>query len=264
MAFLTVMMASWCACSQDNERPGRPVVVAEEEKKSEGIAPAPQADWKPPRSEDRINDRLSMVETQIANRRISDTRVLEGMRHVPRHWFVPPSRQAEAYEDRPLGIGAGQTISQPYIVALMTQALDLEPGEKVLEVGTGSGYQAAVLSEITSEVFTVEIIEKLAEEAAGLYAEKGYSVIESKAADGYFGWEEHAPFDAIIVTCAASHIPPALVQQLKPEGKLCIPVGGPFSTQRLMLLTKKEDGTTTSKNLELVRFVPMTGAIEAQ
>ncbi len=254
------------ACSKDAETTGQPPAQQISNSNSSGLESqdVPHREWHPPRSEERKGERGEMVDLQIDRRGISDEKVLEAMRQVPRHWFVPLFRRGEAYEDQPLGIGGGQTISQPYIVALMTQALDLQPGEKVLEVGTGSGYQAAVLSEITPEVYTVEIIEELAEDAAKLFQEKGYTVIHSKAADGYYGWEEHAPYDAIIVTCAASHIPPALVQQLKPGGQLCIPVGGPFSTQRLMLLTKKEDGTTTSKNLELVRFVPMTGAIEEQ
>ncbi|MCA9426079.1 MAG: protein-L-isoaspartate(D-aspartate) O-methyltransferase [Candidatus Omnitrophica bacterium] len=267
ISFFTLFALAWLACSNDAGVSGesspdnqstseRSTEVKKEETSS--------SSWIPPRTEERVNERLSMVENQIENRGVDDQRVLEAMRNVPRHWFVPLFRRGSAYEDRPLGIGGGQTISQPYIVAVMTQALELEPGDKVLEIGTGSGYQAAVLSELTPHVFTIEISERLAKEAADLFHEKGYTVIQSKAGDGYQGWEEHAPYDAIIVTCAAPYIPPALVEQLKPGGRLCIPVGETFATQQLMLIAKMEDGTTTSKNLEFVRFVPMTGEIDKQ
>ena len=219
-------------------------------------------EWTPPRSRERRTERREMVESQVASRGIDDASVLEAMRNVPRHWFVPSSQQRHAYEDRPLRIGHGQTISQPFIVALMTEVLKLRPGDKVLEVGTGSGYQAAVLSELTRNVFTVEIVEPLAKRSSEDLTSRGYGVIQGRQADGYYGWGEEAPFDAIIVTCAASHIPPPLVRQLKPGGRMCIPVGGLFATQRLMLLTKLEDGTTQSETIELVRFVPMTGDIE--
>ena len=208
--------------------------------------------------------RQRMVSQQILARGLTDEAVLGALATVPRHRFVAPDYAELAYEDMPLSIPAGQTISQPYIVAVMTQALELEPGDKVLEIGTGSGYQAAVLSELTPHVFTIEISERLAKEAEDLFQEKGYTVIQSKAGDGYQGWEEHAPYDAIIVTCAAPYIPPALIEQLKPGGRLCIPVGETFATQQLLLIIKMEDGTTTSRNLELVRFVPMTGDIQKQ
>jgi protein-L-isoaspartate(D-aspartate) O-methyltransferase len=221
-------------------------------------------EWTPPRSNERRSERREMVESQIANRGIEDASVLAALRNVPRHWFVPSGQQRYAYEDRPLRIGEGQTISQPFIVALMTETLDLEPGDKVLEIGTGSGYQAAVLSELTRNVFTVEIVEPLAKRSSEDFDSRGYGVIQCRHADGYYGWEEEAPFDAVIVTCAASHIPPTLVRQLKPGGRMCIPVGGLFATQRLMLLTKLEDGTTQSETVELVRFVPMTGDIERE
>jgi len=222
--------------------------------------------WSPPRTEERKKEREEMVKEQLVTwgRNVKDPAVLDAMRNVPRHWFVPYKAQSLAYADRPLGIGYAQTISQPFIVALMTQALELKAGDAVLEIGTGSGYQAAILSELTHRVYTIEIVEELAKKTADLLKERKYSVIRTKHADGYFGWEEHGPFDAIIVTCAASHIPSLLIKQLKPGGRMCIPVGGPFATQRLMLLTKQEDGTTRSKNLELVRFVPMTGAIEGE
>jgi len=220
--------------------------------------PIPE-NWSPPRSDERSDERREMVESQIANRGIDDASVLAALRNVPRHWFVPDNQQRSAYEDRPLGIGHGQTISQPYIVALMTAILKVKPGDKVLEVGTGSGYQAAIL---TSNVYTIEIVAPLARRSLETFQTRGYEVVRIKHGDGYFGWEERAPFDAVIVTCAASHIPPPLVQQLKPGGRMCIPVGGPFATQRLMLLTKLEDGTTRTETVELVRFVPMTGEIE--
>ncbi len=179
------------------------------------------------------------------------------MLKVPRHFFVPPERSALAYQDSPVPIGHGQTISQPYIVALMTQAMELKPGMKVLEVGTGSGYQAAILAEITPEVFTIEIIRPLYEAASGRLKNLGYESVKVLLGDGYYGWQEFAPFDRIIVTCAALHIPPPLFDQLKPGGKMVIPVGGTFETQRLLLVTKDESGGRSSKALELVRFVPL-------
>jgi protein-L-isoaspartate(D-aspartate) O-methyltransferase len=226
------------------------------------VSKASGREWEPPRSGERKIERREMVESQIASRGIEDASVLAAMRNVPRHWFVPSGQQRHAYEDRPLTIGHGQTISQPFIVALMTEVLKLKPGDKVLEIGTGSGYQAAILSELTRNVFTVEIVEALAKRSSEDFASRGYEVIRTRRADGYYGWEEEAPFDAVVVTCAASHIPPPLVRQLKPGGRMCIPVGGLFATQRLMLLTKLEDGTTQSETVELVRFVPMTGDIE--
>jgi protein-L-isoaspartate(D-aspartate) O-methyltransferase len=219
-------------------------------------------EWSRPRTAERRKDRQDMVEYQIRRRGDWSDSVLAAMRNVPRHWFVPGSEQGAAYADRPVPIGHGQTISQPYIVALMTEVLALGAGDKVLEVGTGSGYQAAVLNELTPNVFSVEIIEPLADRAAETFKARGYDAIRTKHADGYFGWPEHAPFDAIIVTCAASHVPPPLIQQLKPGGRMCIPVGGPFWNQRLLLITKEPDGTTRSKNLLPVSFVPMTGEIE--
>ena len=203
-----------------------------------------------------------MVNYQIRSRHIRSPRVLDAMRDVPRHWFIPHSHRSAAYRDHAVSIGHGQTISQPYIVALMTDALEVEEGHRVLEVGTGSGYQAAVLSELTPHVYSIEIVKPLAERVRKTFAERGYDPISTRCGDGYFGWEQHGPYDAIIVTCAASHVPPPLVQQLKPGGKMCIPVGGPYSTQRLILITKREDGLTESRNLLHVRFVPMTGEVE--
>jgi protein-L-isoaspartate(D-aspartate) O-methyltransferase len=188
---------------------------------------------------------------------ITDPAVLSAMERVPRHLFVPPDVSPYAYQDSALPIGAGQTISQPYIVALMTQALELKPGMKVLEVGTGSGYQAAVLEEMTPAVFTIEIIKALCESARDRLKRLGYHKAQVRLGDGYYGWPELAPFDRIIVTCAALHIPPPLFEQLSPGGKMLIPVGGNFETQRLLLVSKDESGGRTSKTIELVRFVPL-------
>jgi protein-L-isoaspartate(D-aspartate) O-methyltransferase len=188
--------------------------------------------------------------------------VLEAMRQVPRHLFVAPELQRAAYADRPLPIGYGQTISQPYIVALMTEALQLRAGAKVLEVGTGSGYQAAVLSELTPRVLTIEIIHALGEEARQRLQRLGYYTVRVRIGDGYFGWPEEAPFDGIIVTCAAGHIPPPLVDQLRPGGRMVIPVGGLYEVQRLMVVSKDERGAIQTKELLPVLFVPMRGAIQ--
>lgn len=178
---------------------------------------------------------------------------------VPRHEFVPENQKRYAYENRPLPIGFGQTISQPFIVALMTVLLEAGPGQKVLEVGTGSGYQAAVLSELVGRVYSVEIIPELAEEAAARLKRLGYENVEVRKGDGYYGWEEHAPFDGILVTAAGSHIPPPLVRQLKPGGKMVIPVGGPFMTQQLVVVEKLPNEKIRSRQVLPVAFVPLTG-----
>ena len=185
--------------------------------------------------------------------------VLAVMGQVPRHEFVPAGERARAYQDRPLPIGFGQTISQPYIVALMTDLLEVGPGDKVLEIGTGSGYQAAVLAELGVKVYTIEIVPPLAEAAAARLARLGYGTAEARPGDGYYGWPGLAPFDGIVVTAAASHVPPSLVQQLKPGGRMVIPVGSPFSVQQLVLITKNADGTVKTEQLLPVRFVPLTG-----
>ena len=200
-----------------------------------------------------------MVTRQLEGRDVADPEVLWAMRTVPRHKFVPEDQVKYAYEDRPLPIGEGQTISQPYIVALMTQALEVQPGDRVLEIGTGSGYQAAVLGELTDEVYSVEIIEVLGQRAAKLLHELGYSNIHTKIGDGYYGWEEYAPYDAVIVTCAPDHIPRPLVAQLKVGGRMVIPVGPPGAYQSLWLLEKQADGGVKRRNLSGVSFVPMTG-----
>jgi protein-L-isoaspartate(D-aspartate) O-methyltransferase len=205
--------------------------------------------------------RERMVRTQLMTRDITDKQVLEVMGKVPRHLFVSRLLRRRAYRDSPLPIDEGQTISQPYIVALMTQHLKLKEGEKVLEIGTGSGYQAAVLAHLTDEVYSIEIREKLAKKAAETLRALNYSQVEVKWSDGYFGWEEHAPFDAIIVTCAANHIPPPLLKQLKEGGRLIIPLGSTLYFQTLTLVTKK-NGKPKVKQILGVVFVPMTG--EAQ
>ncbi|MGM0674607.1 MAG: protein-L-isoaspartate(D-aspartate) O-methyltransferase [Spirochaetota bacterium] len=213
-------------------------------------------------AQEREEERRDMVDRHIADEGITDSAVLDAMRTVPRHEFVPEERGGRAYANRPLPIGEGQTISQPYIVAYMTEVLELEPGDRVIEVGTGSGYQAAVLAEIVDEVYTIEIIDSLAESAARRLDELAYDNVEVKQDDGYFGWSEHAPFDAVIVTAAAGHIPSPLVEQLKPGGRMVIPVGPVHAVQNLVLVTKDRNGDVTTEQLMPVRFVPMTG--EAQ
>jgi protein-L-isoaspartate(D-aspartate) O-methyltransferase len=199
--------------------------------------------------------RLRMVEEQLRARDIRSVRVLDAMRKVPRHLFVPEDRRSEAYADTPLPIGHGQTISQPYIVAFMTQALDLEPEHRVLEIGTGSGYQAAVLGELAKEVYTIEIIPPLADEARETLSSLGYRNIHVRTGNGYLGWPEHAPYDRIMVTAAPDEVPPALLQQLKIGGLMAIPVG--IGTQELRILRRTANGTETLRTLP-VRFVPMT------
>lgn len=208
-------------------------------------------------------ERKAMVRNQLASRDITDKKVLEAMEEVPRHLFVSPGLSDQAYDDNPLPIGEGQTISQPYIVALMTQHLHLKPGEKVLEIGTGSGYQAAILARLTDKVYSIEIRENLAKRAAETLRRLNYTQVEVKWDDGYFGWEEHAPFDAIIVTCAANHVPPPLLQQLREEGRLIIPLGSTLYFQTLTLITKIKDKPQVRHISEVV-FVPMVGEIEKE
>jgi len=201
--------------------------------------------------------RENMVKQQIERRGITDTIVLNTMRSVKRHEFVPSNLAANAYDDRPLPIGYGQTISQPYIVAYMTEVIKPKKNFKVLEIGTGSGYQAAVLSPVVKDVYTIEIIPELAKSSTERFKKLGYKNVHVKSADGFHGWKEHAPFDAIIVTAAAEYIPPPLIEQLKDSGRMVIPVGSPMMTQYLMLVEKKGKKTTT-KNLLAVTFVPFT------
>jgi protein-L-isoaspartate(D-aspartate) O-methyltransferase len=209
-------------------------------------------------AESLVTARHQMVEEQIRAMGITDSLVLAAMDVVPRHLFVPPQSGQEAYADRPLPIGYGQTISSPYIVAWMTELLRLKPGDKVLEIGTGSGYQAAILDQMGMEVYSVEIIEPLVNEAAVRLAKMGYISVTVLAADGYYGWVEHAPYDAIIVSCAPDHIPPELVAQLADGGRMVLPVGPPGYYQTLWLVEKHGDQITTI-NEGGVRFVPLTG-----
>ena len=207
---------------------------------------------------DLVKARQQMVQEQLSGRDIRDARVLAAMREVPRHEFVPVTERDEAYEDRPLAIGHGQTISQPYIVAFMTEKLAPKATDRVLEVGTGSGYQAAVLSRLVAEVYSIEIVEPLAKRAAADLARVGITNVKVKAGDGYAGWAEAAPFDAIIVTCAPDHVPDPLVKQLKENGRMIIPVGQEGGVQELYLLEKRGGDVRRTAVLP-VRFVPMTG-----
>lgn len=211
---------------------------------------------------DALVNQIALDIGQVAGLDPKQTNVmatLAAMRRVPRHEFVPPERRAHAYRDHPLPIGYGQTISQPFIVAAMTALLEVESGDRVLEIGTGSGYQAAVLDELQVAVYTIEIIEPLAQEARARLAKLGYDDVQTRVGDGYFGWEENGPYDAIIVTAAASHIPQPLIRQLKSGGVMVIPVGDRFLTQHLVLVTKASDGAVQLRQLLPVRFVPLTG-----
>lgn len=202
--------------------------------------------------------RRQMVERQLKARDIEDPRVLAAMGRVPRHLFVEPAMERFAYEDRPLPIGASQTISQPYIVALMTQLIQVKPGDRVLEVGTGSGYQAAVLSELAADVYTVEIVPSLADAARARLEALGYRNVHVQQGDGYEGWAEQAPFDGIIVTAGAPQIPPPLISQLRDGGRMAIPVGGAGTTQDL-ILGRKVGGKFMARSIAPVLFVPLTG-----
>jgi protein-L-isoaspartate(D-aspartate) O-methyltransferase len=188
-----------------------------------------------------------------------DDRVLDALRKVPRHEFVPLDLRPYAYENRPLPIGYGQTISQPFIVAIMTDLLRPKKADRVLEIGTGSGYQAAILAELVGSVYTIEIVEELGKQGAANLKRSNYGAVHTRIGDGYYGWEEVAPFDSIIVTAVASHIPPPLLKQLKPGGRMILPVGGQFMMQYLTLVIKGLDGTVTTRQLLPVSFVPLTG-----
>ena len=294
---VAALMCVWAGCER-KEAPEMPGPEVRKERPSEERGPAPAASpeqapapkdsesvhppdatapdspaplrWHRPRFNERADERRLMVEKQIASRydipapTVRDERVLEAMRQVPRHLFVPRRYLRAAYADQPLPIGLGQTISQPYIVALMTEQLDVQPGERVLEIGTGSGYQAAVLSELTPSVCTVEILDELAEKAAGRLKKLGYKTVRVRTGDGYDGWPQHGPFDGIIVTCAAGHVPVPLLQQLKPGGRIVIPIGHPYGIQRLTVVTRGKDGKLRTRDLLPVRFVPMTGRMEKE
>ena len=244
-----VLFISFClACGREN---------SDAESKSERPeGPRPEASEE---ADPYVGARERMVNRQIARRGVKDEKVLAAMRKVPRHKFVPEVQIPNSYEDRPLPIGHGQTISQPYIVAKMTELLGPNEKMKALEVGTGSGYQAAILAEIVNEVKTIEIIKKLGNSAQKRLKKMEYQNIEVKVADGYYGWQEHAPFDIIIITCAVDHIPPPLMKQLRPGGKLVIPIGSPFTVQDLILAKKSEKGQFTTEHIFPVRFVPMLG-----
>lgn len=218
--------------------------------------------------EERAAERTAMVAAVVAEvavlapelglRNLSP-RVAAALRQVPRHAFVPAEQAAAAYQDRPLPIGFGQTISQPTIVAVMTQLLDVQPGDRVFELGTGSGYQAAILAAMGAEVFSVEIVPELGAGARRVFADLGYRKVHTRVGDGYFGWPEEGPFDAIVVTAAGDHIPPPLVRQLKPGGRMVLPVGTRYLTQHLVLVERAADGAVSTRELLPVRFVPLTG-----
>jgi protein-L-isoaspartate(D-aspartate) O-methyltransferase len=217
---------------------------------------------KPNSSENDLQSRkrLEMVNYQIRRRGIKDRRVLEAMERIPRHLFVADDLQSRAYDDGPLPIGYGQTISQPYIVALMTELVRPEPGDRALDIGTGCGYQAAVLSELVEKVYSIEILEPLAEEAKLRLNRLGHKNVELRCGDGYQGWAEHAPFQIIIVAAAPDHVPQPLVNQLAPNGRMVIPVG--HGSQELLLIEKSADGSVRHTNITAVSFVPMTGIVE--
>ena len=267
-AFIFIAETTPLAALDDNPAPAAPEKTnnpEQDEQQNNGDKDEPDCTHppKPPAASERAAERTRMVETQIAKARggrvpVQRPEVLEAMRRVPRHTMVPPSLQRNAYDDSPLPIGHGQTISQPYIVAIMTELLELTPDAKVLEIGSGSGYQAAVLAHITPHVYSIEIIEPLLEQARKVLAEQGYDCVRVKHGDGYHGWAEHAPYDAIIVTCAAGHLPPPLWEQLKEGGRMVIPIGGIYEVQRLVVLDKEEDGSRRSRTIMPVRFVPMT------
>lgn len=210
-------------------------------------------------NDSRLAERERMVENQIINRGVNDPAVLAAMKTVPRHEFVPDDFVSQAYRDHPLPIGYGQTISQPFIVALMTEALNLEKGDRVLEIGTGSGYQAAILAALDTQVYTIEIIPELAQEAEDRLINLGYANIEVLNADGYFGWEDQAPFDAVIVTAAPDHLPQLLIQQLSEGGRMIIPIG-PIGAVQTLWLFESSGGELKAMNLGPVSFVPLTGA----
>ena len=206
--------------------------------------------------------RIKMIKDQIERRGIKDKKVLESLSRVPRHFFVPEDLQKNAYDDRPLPIGFGQTISQPYIVALMTELLSLDFKDKVLEIGTGSGYQTAILAKIVEKVYTIEIYKELFERANEKFKLLSYNNIISLNADGYYGWEQFALFDAIIVTCAPSFVPPPLIQQLKVGGLLVIPVGPPFTVQKLLLIKKVDKENVITEEICNVSFVPLLRSVK--
>jgi len=256
------VVASQDTEADTNQAPAEPNRQPEQEQKDPNDKKLLRPDHKHPAFAERIEERTKMVAWQIQARDVKDPNVLKAMRIVPRHAFVRFSEQRSAYADHPLPIGFDQTISQPYIVAFMTEALKLKPDSKVLEIGTGSGYQAAVCAEIAQQVYTIEIVEGLAKRAEKCLKELGYPNVFVRFGDGFFGWPDVAPFDAIIGTAAAGRIPEPLLEQLKPGGRMILPYGRPWDFQYLVLITKDEKGNISRKNVMPVRFVPMTGEVQ--
>ena len=246
-AVIGLAAAAWVVpgTAQSNATPPDPAPI-------DVATPASRALW------DEVARQVGRLQSQIGFGQLSPA-VREALLQVPRERFVPGEQRASAYANRPLPIGFGQTISQPLIVAVMTELLALEPGAKVFELGTGSGYQAAVLAALGAEVYSIEIVPELAEQARGALQTLGYDKVHTRLGDGYFGWPDAAPFDAIIVTAAGDHVPPPLIRQLKPGGRMVIPVGSRYSTQKLVLIVRGEDGGIESRELIPVTFVPLTG-----
>jgi len=261
---LCILFLLFCLSLGDTALRERPALASDAPEAGESAEDANEPsrpDHSHPAFAERVEERKRMVTRQIEWRQVRDPNVLKAMRIVPRHALMRPGDQRYAYLDRPWSIGEGQTISQPYIVAFMTEALKLDPNSRVLEIGTGSGYQAAVCGEIAREVYSIEIVESLARSAAKKLKKLGYGNVFVKAGDGYYGWPEKAPFDAIIGTAAAVRIPPALIRQLKTGGRMILPVENESGFQYLILLTKDERGKLHKKNVMPVRFVPMTGDV---
>jgi len=255
--------------NQPSPEPNQPLTEPNLPSEQEPEDPNDPNDRKPlrpihkhPAFTERVKERARMVSWQIEARAVKDPNVLTAMQAVPRHAFVRATEQRYAYTDNPLTIGLGQTISQPYIVAFMTEALNLNRNSKVLEIGTGSGYQAAVCAEIAQSVYTIEIVEELAATAKKCLKELGYQNVFVRAGDGYFGWKENAPYDAIIGTAAAGRVPEPLIEQLKPGGRMILPYGSPDGFQHLVLIIKDKDGNLRKTNVMPVRFVPMTGEVQ--
>ena len=261
LLFLTIIFASQNKGGDVNQAPADVNTKSERKQEASEEKEAERPVHTHPAFAQRIKEREKMVAEQIQARDIEDVNVLKAMRVVPRHAFVREGEQAAAYADCPLPIDFGQTISQPYIVAFMTAALELKPDSKVLEIGTGSGYQAAVCAEIAAEVYTIEIVEGLAKSAKERLKELGYPNVFVRAGDGYFGWKEKAPYDAIIGTAAAGRVPPPLLEQLKPGGVMILPVEDRSGFQYLVLITKDQKGNTSRKKVMPVQFVPMTGEV---
>lgn len=248
--------------SQDERADANQTPVDANQQGKQEYKKVPRPDHNHPAFKERVDERKRMVATQIRARDVKDPNVLKAMQIVPRHAFMPSSQRRYAYGDHPLPIEHNQTISQPYIVAFMTDALNLKPDSKVLEIGTGSGYQAAVCAEIAREVYTIEIVEGLAKTAKERLKKLGYPNVYVKAGDGFFGWPDRAPFDAIIGTAAAKRIPEPLLEQLKPGGRMIIPTGSTWGFQYLVLITKDMKGKIHKSKVMPVRFVPMTGEVQ--